>query len=508
MSKLRWLLDRPAWACIALALAQCLVWTLAPALTHTAPPLDVVEGYLWGKEWVIGTYKHPGLPGWVLEASRQLTGAIGWPAYLASQLFIAATLLFVFMLGREIMGGERALAGTLLLTGVFYFAWPSIEFNHNVAQMPFWAGMAWTLWKARGSGETLWWVLLGALGAESLYAKLSSGLFLLAAAGWILLDPPLRRQLLRPAPYIGLGVFLIIVTPLVVWLIRTDFIAITYMSARGAGSAEAPISFLGAQVLAAFGLLAMLVVGGLHRRPAAASAPDELPAVPAAGIRYLAYMTFVPVLLPIGLALAVGSGLKSMWGMPMLALAGLLAIALAGSRYSRAALERIARAAAVLLVVAPVGYAIDTLWETTFTGQTKRQNWPQAEISERLTRRWVEDTGKPLEIVAGERWVAGIVALSGGPMPSILTLGELALSPWITPERLRAQGALVVWLERPDLPNPPPYLATLVGRAPVGRETFAQPRFPNAAPLVIGYAILRPGEAAAATAAPSAPTQP
>ena len=97
---------------------------------------------MWGREWVIATYKHPALPSWVLEASRILTGAVGWPAYLASQLFIAATFVFVFLLGRDLMGPQRAAAGTLLLTGVAFYAWPTPEFNHNVAETPFWAAAA------------------------------------------------------------------------------------------------------------------------------------------------------------------------------------------------------------------------------------------------------------------------------------------------------------------------------------------------------------------------------
>ena len=95
---------------------------------------------MWGREWVIATYKHPALPSWFLEASRVLTGgATGWPAYLVSQLFIAATFGLVFLLGRDMMGPERAAAGTLLLAGVTYYSWPTPEFNHNIAAAPFWA---------------------------------------------------------------------------------------------------------------------------------------------------------------------------------------------------------------------------------------------------------------------------------------------------------------------------------------------------------------------------------
>src|SRR5215831_19531985 len=99
-----------------MAACQVVAWTLAPTLTHKSPPLDVVESYMWGREWVLATYKHPAMPSWVLEASRVLAGgAFGWPAYLASQLFIATTFAFVFVFGRDIMGSRRAAAGVLLL---------------------------------------------------------------------------------------------------------------------------------------------------------------------------------------------------------------------------------------------------------------------------------------------------------------------------------------------------------------------------------------------------------
>ena len=75
-----------------LVLGQMVAWTLAPAISHISPPLDVVESYMWGREWVVATYKHPSMPGWALEASYLLTGAYGWPAYIVSQLFIVPPL--------------------------------------------------------------------------------------------------------------------------------------------------------------------------------------------------------------------------------------------------------------------------------------------------------------------------------------------------------------------------------------------------------------------------------
>lgn len=147
---------KPSTLVVLMAACQVVAWTLAPTLTHRSPPLDVVESYMWGREWVLATYKHPAMPSWVLEASRLATGVVGWPAYLAGQLFVAATFMFVYLLGRDLLGPPRAAAGVLLMCGIAFYAWPTTEFNHNVAEMPFWAAVSWAMWRAVESQRRVW----------------------------------------------------------------------------------------------------------------------------------------------------------------------------------------------------------------------------------------------------------------------------------------------------------------------------------------------------------------
>ena len=93
----------PRKGLLALIAAQSILWFLAPLLSHSAPPLDVVEMYAWGREGVVATFKHPNLPGLVLEGIRVVTGQVFWPAFLVSQLFIAATYWAVFTLGKDLL---------------------------------------------------------------------------------------------------------------------------------------------------------------------------------------------------------------------------------------------------------------------------------------------------------------------------------------------------------------------------------------------------------------------
>jgi 4-amino-4-deoxy-L-arabinose transferase-like glycosyltransferase len=484
----------PVALVVLLVIAQIAFWTLAPALTHHSPPLDVVEGYMWGREWVVATYKHPALPSWVLEASRLLTGAVGWPAYLVSQLFIAATFLFAFALGREMMGPERAAAGTLLLTGIAFYAWPTPEFNHNVAETPFWAALPWALWRAAERGRAAWWLLAGLLAAGGLYAKLTSALLVATLALWIVWDPSARRCLASPGPWIGLVVFAAVAAPLAIWLVAHDFLPLKYAADRGAQARVGGLPlFLLSVALNLAGLAAMLAVAGLvGPRRAVTGGPSEapLPPIDPRAMRYLAVVTLGPLTIAIVAAGVTGSNLKSAWGSSMFNFAGMLAIALTSERFGSTALRRIATTAACVIVIVPSAYAAVVAAGPWRAGSPVRMTWPQKAISSRLAEVWARETGRPLRIVTGDDWIAGLVGVTAKDVPSILNRGNLVYSPWITPERIDREGMLILW-DAATRRIPPQVLPLLQG-LPTGEERFRWRKRGGSADLVIGYAILRP----------------
>jgi 4-amino-4-deoxy-L-arabinose transferase-like glycosyltransferase len=475
-----------------MAAGQIVFWTLAPALTHSAPPLDVVESYMWGREWLIATYKHPALPGWVLEASRLLTGAVGWPAYLASQLFVAATFAIVFLLGRDMMGPERAAAGTLLLAGVAYYAWPTPEFNHNIAEMPFWAGLTFALWRAVERQTASWWLLTGACAAGGLYAKLSTALLLVTAAGWIGLDARARRSLATPGPWLGVVVFAACVAPLALWLIEHDFAPLRYAAQRAGQRPMAAIPlFLFNTLLNLTGLLVMLVAAGLITPPPSRATAPTTPPIDERARRYLVALTVGPLTLALLGALLAQTGLKTAWGSSMFNLIGLLAVAFTSRRFRLLALRRIAGLVALILLLVPTGYAAVVILAPRLLGAPLRVHWPQAEIAERFSGIWARAVGRPLQVVTGDDWVAGLVGLTAKDLPSIMNNGDPALSPWIAPNRLKSAGMLIVWDARRG--GAPLRLQPLMSDAShVGEERFTWSRQPGLSELVIRYAIVPP----------------
>jgi 4-amino-4-deoxy-L-arabinose transferase-like glycosyltransferase len=476
--------------------AHTLIWTLTPALMHAGMPLDVIEGYAIGREWVIGFYKHPALPSWLLEASRLATGVVGWPAYLISALLVAATYGLVFVLGRDMMGPSLAVAGTLLLAGVIYFSWVVPELNHNVAQMPFWAGFILCLWRARERGGTAWWIAAGVIGSLGLYAKLAMGLLLLIGAAYVALDGKTRGRLRTPGPWLGLMALALAALPLLRWLGATDFLVLEYAAERTrVGRAGGVLMFVLKQIGSAAGLLALLAAAMLAAGRSSGQAPVRdagARAFAPDAVHFLLVFLVVPLALTILGALAFRTGLKGSWGTSMLSLTGLLAVAGVGGRLDGGSLRVIVIGAFALLVAVPIAYAIAVMQPSKKLLTPQRTSWPHQEVALRMEAIWRRQTGRPLSIVAGDLWGAGMVAAAGSDRPSVLIEGSLRRSPWIDRRRLETEGFMAVWWRTRE--DPPDDLRPWIGTRIDGREVFRMRNGDRNETAIVLYTIVRPGE--------------
>ena len=470
---------------------MAVLWTFVPALLHSAPPLDVVESAMWGREWVVGTYKHPAMPAWFIEAGRYLDGgSVGWPAYFASQLFNVATLVVTYLLARDVADERVARASLLALLGVEYFSWRSVEFNHTIAQMPFWVASVWCAWRALEGRGLVWWLALGAAGALGLYAKLSNAMLLIVIAGWILATPRGRATLATPGPWLGGLLFAVLCLPMARWVVASGLQPLDYASTRGREqSGLATVLFpVNAALQAAPIVLALGLAGFFTRGALSTTQLDQT----RSNRTFLWVLALAPPLLSVLSALAGGSGVRASWMAPALPLLTVLLISHYQRRLTDQVLANLGRIGLGLAVFIPLGYAAALPLMTAFSSAPPlRVLWPQAEIARSLSAAWRAETGKPLKIVAGTSWAAGLVGIDHPDHPSILTEGNLSWSPWITPDRLRRDGALVVWTEgRGSIASPAP--AQLIAGQTAKEISFAMPGRPAGQRVVVKYVILRP----------------
>jgi len=237
------------------------------------------------------------------------------------------------------------------------------------------------------------------------------------------------------------------------------------------------------------GVAVMLVGAGLigrHRSGLEIVAESPQLPVDRRALRYLVVIAAAPLVFAVVGALLTNSNLRSAWGSPMFGLIGLLAVALTSDRFNSTVLQRLAYQAATLLVILPVGYALVIRFHVPPSRAPLRVNWPQSEIADRLTTVWARETGKPLRLVAGETWVAGLIALASKDKPLVMGHGDLAPLPAIDRSRLDAEGILIVWAS-PDARLP----LSIMASSP-GEERFRWQYSSGSGDLVIRYAIIPP----------------
>ncbi|MBN9548243.1 MAG: glycosyltransferase family 39 protein [Alphaproteobacteria bacterium] len=484
-------LVRHPWRMLALlCLTQIACWTVMPALVNVGPPYDVVEGFMWGREWVLLTYKHPQLPCWLLEISHLLTGSFRWPQYMLSQLLISTTFVLVYLLARDIMGSTRALAAVLLMPSIYFFGWPTPQFNHDYAQMPFWAGISWALWRAARDGRPGWWIALGLVSGLGLYAKFSTALLLAFGGVWLLYDTRARSRLATPWPWLGFAVFVGIATPLAVELFRLDFLPLTYAAHRNEWvlAHRARLYYIGVQLAGLSAVPVVLALSGLLRRQ---TGPTQEPLQPHAvpernAVVYLAWMGLGPALLIMIASLFTGTG--ESWGATMYNLVGALAIALLGQRLGATELRRLTVLALLCVVGVSSAYAVTRWTGCNVLGRLQPVCMPARSISQAADAIWHETMSGPLRIVGGNDGVARLAGLEAPDQPSIFTALDRRLAPWVTDQRLRDQGMLLVWPK--GLKLTPQQMAWIDG-LPVKTVSFDWSL--KARPLEINFAVIAPG---------------
>jgi 4-amino-4-deoxy-L-arabinose transferase-like glycosyltransferase len=475
-----------------LILAQLIIWTVIPWLFAVSLPLDVVsDGLGWGHEWQWGYFKHPPLPSWTAEAFFVALG--DWGPFLLSQIAISITYAFVFLIGREMMPPRQALIATLLLVGVYYFSIPTPEWNHNVAQMPVWAWATYSYLLAIRTGRWRWWAMLGLACGVAVLTKYASAVLFLAMLAHLLSTRKTAGALATPGPYIALAVLLAVTVPHLVWLVQNHFSTFGYAAAR-AGHSEsvlhriiAPFHFLLSQLATLLPALIIAVAIGLLRRV-------KLPALEDENFRFLVFLGLGPALITALLSLLSGFGIRDMWGAPMWNLTGLLIVYAMQPRWAETSERQLYAWVIALFVIMPLAYVLSTAWVPEWRGKPSRTQWPDRAMAQEFSADWTNATHRPLGIVAGDGWLGGLIAMRLAPRASIYIDGDPRHAPWITPEKLAREGALVVWQTHAN--DSPPATLNLPGMRIMGVKTFTWPREPRAKPLRIGWGILPPSEPA------------
>ncbi|MDP8222021.1 MAG: glycosyltransferase family 39 protein [Candidatus Lernaella stagnicola] len=150
----------------------------------------------------------------------------GWSALFGSGLVslrVLATLcslagsLLVFGLVRRTIDEQTAFWAALLMQAVPLFGAGGALVMHDSLMLPLIAAAWWVLARTILDDRPRGWIVVGALLALALYAKLSAIIFAFGLVTTATLDPVGRRHFRSPWPYFGAATVAICVVPVIKW---------------------------------------------------------------------------------------------------------------------------------------------------------------------------------------------------------------------------------------------------------------------------------------------------
>ena len=403
--------------------------------------IDAAEAYAWGQSFLGGYGRHPPMTGWIAGVWYSVFPAADWASYALSRVMTFVTLVALYFIARRVAGPRRALFVVLVMMLYPLFHTKGERFNNYQVLLALLPLLVLTFLIAYQKRNALWGALLG-LAAAACTLTIYSGLIGVAAIGLAALVHPERMRFLRsPAPWVAAIVYVLALTPHIVWLVKWNYPTLQWASSLAAerGSVLRTLEYLGHH----FALLAIPVAVGAAllwpwRRAVDAFARREPDAF------LVLVISTVLVFTPPAAALVMGSYLRLDWGNPLFFLVPLTLLVLIPRLVTRRAVARagmVATAFTLILLIASPIYP----WVNYRLRPVGGPHAPYHEIADELTKVWRARFNTPLPIVVSGYEVAAYVVFYSPDHPKMYADFDPALSPWVDyPGELKRKGFIGV----------------------------------------------------------------
>ncbi|WP_052673803.1 glycosyltransferase family 39 protein [Legionella fallonii] len=423
---------------------------MLPIIFQPNTPLDVCEGFVWGNEWPIGTYKHPPLQAWLLQITYYLFGSSPIGFYGLSALSSGITLWVIYRTGVLLVSPLHGLLAAALAQNIVYFNFLSTEFNPNVLQMLWGAITSYLFAIALLRQHLIYWILLGISFSAGFYSKYSTLIQAIAFLLFLIVQSKARKNLMKSGPYLTLFICVMLYIPHIFWLIQNHFLPQKYIKERlGAvltfkESLYYLLRFWGVQLLDSFfALLSACLLLYPFQRTRCHSQLDEF--YKKTIVQWLAYG---PIILLSIFSLASAHKLNDMYGMPYLTFIPLALLSYFKLRAHRVKIFVFVWMAIFIFQIA-FYIGLDLLNSKYNNFGPHRTDFPGPELAKKIDAFWHSKTKAPLQYIIGNTWIAGNAAFYSmeSKRPHVWINGRKEESLWINPLEVKKYGAMLIWIQ-------------------------------------------------------------
>jgi hypothetical protein len=476
---------------------------ILPFFTKPNYPLDVIEGFVYGQEWVLSSGKHPPLPSWIMSLVFQWTGKAEVTPYLCSQLIVALAFFSIWQISRRMLPPLKALFAVCVMEYYTYFTFYSLEFNNSIALLGCWSLATLSFfYTLKSDGKLRYWTLTGlflGLGVLAKYSGFDLVLMLLLFMVW---DPRARRYWKTPGPYLTTLIAAAVFLPHFLDVVSHRFSTLQYLSERmdeeSYGFHEHfvfPVRFLLLQtgVVASILVVFFIFNGRIIRRRTLGESEQQ-------DARFLNMLVLWPLGFQVLISAVFALRLDTIYGSHLWIFLGLYLAFFLEIEERFLTLRRIAFFAVWGMILMATLTTVRDVTSPHLRNKPSRIHYPGKEIARQVEDIWHERYSIPCPHLVGEWWLTGNVVAYGNDSPRVFSRSDAdhlnqgaVLTVWADPESINREGGVCLWTANRYPESLPPQLLELYPTAEI-QPTVLIPFSTSAdlAPLELGIAIVPP----------------
>jgi 4-amino-4-deoxy-L-arabinose transferase-like glycosyltransferase len=438
---------------LVLACAYAATWTLYGVIAKSSQDIntDMAEMAVWAREPALGYPKHPPLLAFAVKLWFAIFPLADWAFILLAAATVAAGIYLAFELCGIWLDGEKRAAAPFLLAAIPFYNFLGLKFDQNSALIPLWALAMLAFMRSLETRRLGWSALTGLAAAAAMLVKYWSGFLIIALTITALLDRRRSAYLRSSAPWVTALVFIVAVLPHAIWLVYEGFPPFKYVTTRR--EAHSTVEFLRSLTEYSAGTLGYaalaLVLVAILIRPSMKAVRDSW--FVGEPLRRPATLLFwIPLLLPIIVAVVLHTDLLSLWNAPALNLLPVMMLASPLVLVPRLAVKRLA---AIVTMLTLIYVAASPFIALTILKVGLENNVAYAGLAAAATEReWRETANSPLRLVAGPRMLVNSAAFYMTDKPSTYIMPDEPwryadfpnyLSPWVTAARIAREGIAI-----------------------------------------------------------------
>ena len=232
---------------------------------------DEAQYWEWSQQLDWSYYSKGPLVAWLIAASTTLFGHGEWQVRLFAWLASAVFLILLYALTLHVWNDHRAAWWTVILalTTPLYFTL-GLVMTTDMFMLTCWTWALWASYRALIDNRQRAWLEAGAAVGLGALTKLSIGLLPFFVGLLVLLTPAWWHHLRSKQLWLGLGLMLLCMSPMLLWNAANDWVMLRHEGGHvehAEWSLTRALEFLAGQWLALSPLVVILAIMALWRRP-------------------------------------------------------------------------------------------------------------------------------------------------------------------------------------------------------------------------------------------------